>query len=90
MELLPERSTKGEGSLNPNTDTNSISTAKLLNGVEKSYEKGKYLLDTYSNVVDKNGEPLAIVHSTDKELYANKERGQNIFSIRQPRPIRGT
>ena len=53
-----------------------IPTAKLLKGVEKSYEKGKYILDNSSKVVDENGEPLAIAHSTDKELYANKERGQ--------------
>ena len=36
---------------------NSISVAKLLNGVEKSYEKGKKLLEDYSVPLDANGEP---------------------------------
>ena len=39
---------------------NSIPTTKLLKGVEKSYEKGKYLLDDFSKVVDENGEPLVV------------------------------
>ena len=36
---------------------NSISVAKLLNEVEKSYEKGKKLLEDYSVPLDANGEP---------------------------------
>ena len=37
---------------------NSISAAKLLNGVEKSYEKDKKLLEDYSVTLDANGEPM--------------------------------
>ena len=47
-----------DNSLSPNTN-NSISAAKLLNGVEKSYEKGKKLLEDYSVTLDANGEPMA-------------------------------
>jgi hypothetical protein len=41
------------------TSNKSISAAKLLKGVEKSYEKGKYILNDHSNAIDANGEPLA-------------------------------
>ena len=44
---VPERAAVN-GELNPN---NSISSAKLLNGVEKSYDKGKYLLEESKRVV---------------------------------------
>lgn len=44
MELMPERSTKGEGSLNPDNSTNSISAIKLLQGVEKSNSHPPWLL----------------------------------------------
>lgn len=54
----------GEAVTSPRYSNNSISIAKLLNGVEKSYEKGKYLLDDCSKVVDENGEPLVMYHGT--------------------------
>lgn len=50
-------------STNPNTN-NSITGTNLLKGVEKSYEKGKFLLD-HSKVVDQNGEPLVVYHGTN-------------------------
>ena len=43
----------------PRTTNNSITLAKLLKNVEKSYEKGKKLLD-HSRVLDENGEPLVL------------------------------
>ena len=46
---------------------NSISAAKLLNGVDKSYGNGEKLLD-FSKVVDENGEPMVVYHGTDKDI----------------------
>lgn len=63
IELLAGTLVGANGS-NPNTN-NSISAAKLLNGVEKSYESGKYLLDDHSKVVDENGEPKVVYHGTN-------------------------
>lgn len=54
-------------STNP-SNSNSISVAKLLKDVEKSYEKGKYLLDDYSKMVDENGEPMVFYHNTDADF----------------------
>lgn len=51
----------GADSSNPNTN-NSITGAKLLENVDKSYEKGKIL--DYSKVVDANGEPMVVYHGT--------------------------
>ena len=45
----------------PRNSNNSISVTNLLNGVEKSYEKEKNLLDS-SKIVDENGEPLEVCH----------------------------
>ena len=42
-----------------NDSNNSMSLAKLLKNVEKSYEKGKKLID-HSRIVDENGEPLVL------------------------------
>ncbi|MFV0554437.1 MAG: hypothetical protein ACK5LR_07005, partial [Mangrovibacterium sp.] len=39
----------------------------LLQGVEKSYESGKYLLES-SKVVDKNGEPMVVYHGTNADF----------------------
>jgi hypothetical protein len=47
-------------STSPRNSNNSISVVNLLNGVEKSYEKGKKLLDS-SKVVDENGEPIIVL-----------------------------
>ena len=63
IELLAGTLVGANGS-NPNTN-NSISTANLLKGVEKSYESGKYLLDDYSKVIDENGEPMVVYHGSD-------------------------
>ena len=57
----------GADSSNPNTN-NSISAANLLNGVEKSYSPGEYLIDS-SKVVDENGEPMVVYHGTGREFY---------------------
>lgn len=75
IELLAGTLVGANGS-NPNTN-NSISAAKLLNGVEKSYESGKYLLDDHSKVVDENGEPKVVYHQTNAKIYVNRETGQN-------------
>ena len=61
-----------EGSLGvenqlPRTSNNSISIAKLLQNVEKSYEKGKKLLDS-SKIVDKDGKPLVVEHATNADF----------------------
>ena len=48
---------------------NSIPATKLLKDVEKSYEKGKYLLDDYSKVVDENGEPMVVYHGTPNKDF---------------------
>jgi hypothetical protein len=37
----------------------SLSAAKLLYKVEKSHEKGKFILNEFIGEVDENGEPLA-------------------------------
>ena len=66
IELLAGTLVSANGS-NPNTN-NSISTANLLKGVEKSYESGKYLLDDYSKVVDENGEPMVVYHGSPNEF----------------------
>ena len=58
IELMAGTLGNSDNSLSPNTN-NSISVAKLLNGVEKSYEKGKKLLEDYSVTLDANGEPMA-------------------------------
>ena len=42
-----------------NDSNNSITLAKLLKNVEKSYEKGKKILD-HSRILDENGEPLVL------------------------------
>jgi hypothetical protein len=58
-------------SLSPNRTANTVSpieAAKLLNGVEKSYEKGRFILDDHSKVVDANGEPMAMHHGTKKNF----------------------
>ena len=55
--------------IDPGTN-NSISAANLLNKVEKSYEKGKYILDDHSKVVDENGEPMAVAHGTNATFNA--------------------
>jgi hypothetical protein len=47
-------------STSPRNSNNSISVVNLLNGVEKSYEKGKKLLDS-SKVVDENGGTIIVL-----------------------------
>ncbi|MDR1584004.1 MAG: hypothetical protein LBS55_12260, partial [Prevotellaceae bacterium] len=67
IELLDETDNSTER--NPDSQTVSpIAAAKLLQNVEKSYEKGKNLLDNHSKVVDENGEPLVVYHFTDEEF----------------------
>ena len=78
IELLAGTLVGANGS-NPNTN-NSISTANLLKGVEKSYESGKYLLDDYSKVVDENGEPMVVYHETDWDAL-NEPNGEAVFKM---------
>ena len=87
IELLDESnsSMKGEplkGRLVDTSGTNpsnngSLSVAKLLKGIEKSYERGKYLLDDYSKVVDENGEPMVVYHQTGSDF--------TVFDLNQAR-----
>ena len=66
IELLDESSSSGSLDTLPNGKTSR--TANLLKDVEKSYEKGKYLLDDYSKMVDENGEPMVFYHNTDADF----------------------
>lgn len=66
MELIEERGAnpnrEGETPHNGNTSNNSITGAKLLNGVKKTNSDEDIL--QYSKVVDENGEPKIVEHST--------------------------
>ncbi|MDR0713817.1 MAG: hypothetical protein LBF89_06125, partial [Bacteroidales bacterium] len=77
IELIDGKLANTENGTDPNANNNSISAAKLLNGVEKSYEKGKFILDDHSKVVDANGEPLAVAHSTNREFTVFKNKQEN-------------
>ncbi|MDR1542839.1 MAG: hypothetical protein LBS50_00215, partial [Prevotellaceae bacterium] len=67
IELLDETDNSTER--NPDSQTVSpIAAAKLLQNVEKSYEKGKFILDDHSKVVDENGEPLVVYHGTNNKF----------------------
>ena len=59
------------------SNSSSLSVAKLLKGIEKSYEPGKYLLDDYSKVVDENGEPMVVYHQTGSDF--------TVFDLNQAR-----
>ena len=78
IELLAGTLVGANGS-NPNTN-NSISAANLLNGVEKSYESGKYLLDDHSKVVDENGEPRVMYHGSDWQPLT-ESNGNAVFKM---------
>ncbi len=66
IELLAGQSGDTEQSLtSPRYSNNSISATKLLNGVEKSYDKGKKLLDESENI---DTEPTA------QEVEADRQR----------------
>ena len=54
IELLENQTALGARSLNPKKEDISLGTANLLKGVEKSYDKGKYLLDESEDLT--NGE----------------------------------
>lgn len=58
-----------------------IQTTNLLQGVEKTYEKGKYILDDYSKVVDDNGEPLVVYHGTKDRFntFSTKKTSTPMF-----------
>lgn len=56
----------GGNSSNPSTN-NSISGAKLLKNVESSKQSGKKLLD-FSQVVDENGEPMVVRHTSTNQF----------------------
>lgn len=72
---------------------NSITVAKLLNGVEKSYSPGEKLLD-YSKVVDENGEPKVVYHGTDAEFYqfdpSKNDPGYHGFYFSDERDVAAT
>ncbi len=85
IELLNDSMGNTEGTAQQlNRSNNSISAANLLQGVEKSYEKGKYLLDDHSKVIDENGEPLVI-----DDLFLKSDKDLNkIFNERLERAIK--
>ncbi len=60
------------GQLNSN---NSITGAKLLNGVKKTNSNEEIL--QYSKVVDENGEPMVVYHGTPKEKFTAFDRTKN-------------
>lgn len=76
-------------SLYPNTNSSKldkngntvakIQVTKLLKGIEKSYEKGKLILDDHSKVVDENGEPMAVYHGTNQNFdkFNKSKLGKN-------------
>ena len=70
MELIEERGAnpnrEGETPHNGNTSNNSITGAKLLNGVKKTNSNEDIL--QYSKIVDENGEPRVMYHGTDSEF----------------------
>ena len=78
IELLDGQSATPVGV--PRNSNNSISVANLLNGVEKSYEKGKKLLDV-SKIVDENGEPRVVYHQTNSTIWVNRKTGQNFDDL---------
>lgn len=78
IELLAGTLVGGKSS-NPST-SNSITAAKLLENVEKSYGNGEKLLD-YSKVVDENGEPLVVYHQTNSTIFVNRETGENFDNL---------
>ena len=78
IELLAGTLVGGKSS-NPST-SNSITAAKLLENVEKSYGNGEKLLD-YSKVVDENGEPLVVYHQTNSTIFVNRKTGENFDNL---------
>ena len=60
------------------TTNNSITTAKLLKNIESSKYSGKKLLD-FSQIVDENGEPRVVEHSTPNMFttFDASRRGNN-------------
>lgn len=61
IELLDGQSATPVGV--PRNSNNSILLAKLLKGVEKSYEKGEKIIDS-SQIIDENGEPKVVYHGS--------------------------
>ena len=65
IELLDESNSPME----PKQDSQTVSPIEainLLQGVERSYKKGRFLLDDHSKVLDENGEPLVVYHGIDE------------------------
>ena len=71
MELIEERGAnpnrEGETPHNGNTSNNSITAAKLLKGVKKTNNDEDIL--SHSQILDANGEPLVVEHSTWNEDF---------------------
>lgn len=66
IELLPGQSENPVGF--SRNDNNSISGAKLLQGVEKSYEPGKKLLDDSENIQESGQDEGLDAAKTDEKL----------------------
>ena len=82
-ELTRERPSNGKEAddiqrRTPNNLVNSVSATKLLKGVEKSYEKRKYLLDDHSKVLDENGDPLEVAIVQIRNLLPSKTSRKTI------------
>lgn len=70
MELIEERGAnpnrEGGTPHNGNTSNNSITGAKLLNGVKKTNSNEDIL--QYSKTIDSNGEPRVMYHGTGSDF----------------------
>ncbi|MFV0553434.1 MAG: hypothetical protein ACK5LR_01900, partial [Mangrovibacterium sp.] len=75
IELIDGKLANAENSTDPNINSNSITGANLLQGVEKSYEKGVNLINS-SKVVDENGEPMVVYHGTIKGGFSTFKKGE--------------
>ena len=70
MELIEKRGAnpnrEGETPHNGNTSNNSITGAKLLNGVKKTNSNEDIL--QYSKIIDSNGEPRVMYYGTRSDF----------------------
>jgi len=64
IELLNESNSPME----PEQDSQTVSpieATNFLKGIERSYNKGRFLIDDHSNVLDVNGALLVVYHGID-------------------------
>lgn len=54
--------------MEPEQDSQTVSpieATNFLKGIERSYNKGRFLIDDHSNVLDVNGALLVVYHGID-------------------------